>query len=48
LNPVDEDTAMGTNAAAQNGLTTIQILEFCKDQLPTEAPRSMGRVSDAW
>ena len=46
LNPVDEDPAMSTNAAAQNGLTTIQILELCKDQLPTEAPQQMGRVSE--
>ena len=45
LNPVDEDPAMSTNSAAQNGLTTIQILELCKDQLPTEAPERMGRVS---
>lgn len=43
LNPVDEDVVMHTNEAAQNGLTTIEILELCKDQLPTEAPKKMGR-----
>lgn len=47
LNPVDEDPAMSTNSAAQNGLTTIQILELCQDQLPTEAPQRMGRVSES-
>jgi hypothetical protein len=38
LNPVDEDPRMSTNEAAQTGLSTIQVLEFCKDQLPTAAP----------
>jgi hypothetical protein len=44
LNPVEEDLTMSTNEAAQTGLTTIQILELCKDQLPTEAPAKMGRA----
>ena len=44
LNPVEEDLTMSTNEAAQTGLTTIQILELCKDQLPTEAPARMGRA----
>ena len=38
LNPTEEALEVNTNAAAQTGLTTIQILELCKDQLPTEAP----------
>jgi hypothetical protein len=37
LNPVEEDARMSTNEAAQTGLSTIEVLEFCKDQLPTEA-----------
>jgi hypothetical protein len=38
LNSVEEDTTISTNEAAQTGLSTIQLLELCKDQLPTEAP----------
>ena len=38
LNPTEEALEVNTNAAAQTGLTTIQMLELCKDQLPTEAP----------
>jgi hypothetical protein len=37
LKPVEEDPRMSTNEAAQSGLSTIEVLEFCKDQLPTEA-----------
>ena len=37
LNPIEEDTSISTNEAAQTGLSTIQLLELCKDQLPTEA-----------
>ena len=37
LRPVEEDARMSTNEAAQTGLTTIEILELCKGQLPTEA-----------
>jgi hypothetical protein len=37
LRPVEEDPRMSTNEAAQSGLSTIEVLEFCKDQLPTEA-----------
>ena len=37
LNPVDEALGVSTNEAAQTGLQTIEILELCKDQLPTEA-----------
>jgi hypothetical protein len=36
LKPVQEDARMSTNEAAQSGLTTIEVLELCKDQLPTE------------
>ena len=38
LNPAEEDPRMSTNEAAQSGLTLIEILELCKDHLPTEAP----------
>lgn len=38
LVPAEEALEVNTNNAAQTGLTTIQILELCKDQLPTEAP----------
>jgi hypothetical protein len=37
LKPVEEDLRMSTNEASQSGLSTIEVLEFCKDQLPTEA-----------
>ncbi|MGB6429047.1 MAG: hypothetical protein WBF06_00565 [Candidatus Acidiferrales bacterium] len=35
LNPVQEDPRMSTNEASQTGLQVIEILELCKDQLPT-------------
>ena len=38
LNTTEEALEVNTNEAAQTGLTTIQILELCKDQLPTAAP----------
>ncbi|HEX3101973.1 MAG TPA: hypothetical protein VHQ01_09285, partial [Pyrinomonadaceae bacterium] len=38
LKPAEEAVEVNTNEAAQTGLTTIQILELCKDHLPTEAP----------
>ena len=38
LNPVDESPRISTNGAAQSGLSAIEILELCKDQLPTEVP----------
>ncbi len=38
LKPVSESATMSTNAAAQTGLQIIEILELCKDQLPTEVP----------
>jgi hypothetical protein len=38
LNAAEEALEVNTNGAAQTGLTTIEILELCKDQLPTEAP----------
>lgn len=38
LNPAEEALEVSTNEAAQTGLSTIQLLELCKDQLPTEAP----------
>jgi hypothetical protein len=37
LNSVQEDPRINTNEASQTALTTIEILELCKDQLPTEA-----------
>ena len=38
LNPVDEAPRISTNGAAQSGLSAIEILELCADQLPTEVP----------
>src|SRR5678809_1143899 len=38
LKPAEEALEVNTNEAAQTGLTTIEILELCKDQLPNEAP----------
>jgi len=38
LRPVEEALEVNTNEAAQTGLTTIEFLELCKDQLPTEKP----------
>jgi len=38
LNPAEEALEVNTNGAAQTGLTTIEVLELCKDQLPTAAP----------
>ena len=38
LNPIEEALEVNTNEAAQTGLTTIEFLELCKDQLPTEVP----------
>lgn len=43
LNPAEEALEVNTNGAAQTGLTTIQVLELCKDQLPTEAPVRKAR-----
>ncbi len=43
LNPVEEALEVSTNEATQTGLTTIQILELCRDQLPTEAPVRVPR-----
>ncbi len=37
LHPVEEDARLSTNEASQTGLTIIEVLELCKDQLPTEA-----------
>lgn len=37
LNPVEEDASISTNEASQTALQTIEILELCKDQLPTQA-----------
>jgi hypothetical protein len=37
LNPVEEDVRINTNEASQTGLQVIEILELCKDQLPTAA-----------
>jgi hypothetical protein len=38
LNPVDEAPRISTNGAAQSGLSAIEILEMCADQLPIEVP----------
>lgn len=38
LNAFDEAARVGTNGSAQSGLTAIEILELCKDALPTEVP----------
>jgi YetA-like protein len=38
LNPIDESARTSTNGAAQSGLSAIEILELCADQLPTEVP----------
>jgi hypothetical protein len=38
LNPVDEAGRVSTNGAAQSGLSAIEILELCADQLPTAVP----------
>ncbi len=38
LNPVDEAARVSTNGAAQSGLTAIEVLELCADQLPVEVP----------
>jgi len=38
LNPVDEAPRISTNGAAQSGLSAIEILELCADQLPVEVP----------
>jgi hypothetical protein len=43
VTPAQEDTTVSTNEAAQTGLTTIEILELCKDALPTEAPAPSER-----
>ena len=42
LSTIVEDPRMSTNGAAQTGLTTIQILELCKDALPHDAPERIG------
>jgi hypothetical protein len=46
LNPVDEDARISTNEASQTGLSIIEILELCQDQLPIAAavrtPRAFG------
>jgi len=38
LNPIEEAAGVSTNEAAQTGLTIIEVLELCRDQLPTAAP----------
>jgi hypothetical protein len=37
LRPVEEDARMSTNEASQTALQSIEVLELCKDQLPTAA-----------
>jgi hypothetical protein len=43
LNSAEEALEVNTNEAAQTGLTTIELLELCKDQLPTAAPVRVPR-----
>jgi hypothetical protein len=38
LNPIDEQSRISTNNAAQSGLSAIEILEMCADQLPHDVP----------
>jgi hypothetical protein len=38
LNPIDEQARISTNNAAQSGLSAIEILEMCADQLPHDVP----------
>jgi hypothetical protein len=38
LNPLDESPRISTNNAAQGGLSAIEILELCEDQLPVDIP----------
>ena len=44
LAATEEALEVNTNEAAQTGLSTIEILELCKDQLPTAAPSPAERV----
>jgi hypothetical protein len=37
VRPVEEDARISTNEASQTALQCIEVLELCKDQLPTEA-----------
>jgi YetA-like protein len=37
LKPIQEDPRMSTNEASQTALQCIEVLELCRDQLPTEA-----------
>jgi hypothetical protein len=41
--PAEEALEVNTNEAAQTGLTTIELLELCKDQLPMEMPPRVER-----
>lgn len=43
LSPAEEALEVNTNEAAQTGLTTIELLELCKDQLPVEMPPRVER-----
>jgi hypothetical protein len=38
IHPIDEAPRLSTNGAAQSGLSAIEILELCADQLPSEVP----------
>jgi hypothetical protein len=38
LNPIQELPWVSTNGSAQSSLVTIQVLEMCKDKLPSEVP----------
>lgn len=43
LNPLDEAGGVSTNTTAQSSLMDIEILEMCKDILPTERLAPVGR-----
>jgi hypothetical protein len=47
LRPVEEDARVSTNEAGQTALQCIELLELCKDQLPTEAAVRTTRVFGA-
>ena len=47
VKPLEEAPEISTNEAAQTGLSTIEVLEFCRDQLPTGAPSRIGPDREA-
>jgi hypothetical protein len=47
LRPVEEDARISTNEASQTALQCIEVLELCKDQLPTQAAVRTVRIPRA-